>query len=184
MDIIAALKNNKESKANNSNSNPIISDNLIRLCNYRIQQEEYSSRIYAAMSRWLDDKSYLGAAKLWKKYSDEELTHAELIYSFLLDLGIRPETPELPKPEQEFEGLVQIVNLSYEHEVEIYRQCSELANAAFQENQLMLYPIALQLTREQAEELSKLQMWIDMFKSFGTEQITLLHIDEKMGELA
>ncbi len=27
------------------------------------------------------------------------------------------------------------------------------------------------------------KMWIDMFESFGTEQITLLHIDEKMGEL-
>lgn len=177
-EILNQLKNPQ------TKSNKLISQRLVDLCNYRIQQEEYSSRIYSAMSRWLDDKSYIGAAKLWKKYSDEELTHAEIIYSFLLDLGIRPVTPELPKPQQDFKGLVEIVDLSYQHEIEVYNQCAELAKVAFEENQLMLYPIALKLTQEQSEEVGKLQMWIDMFESFGTEQITLLHIDEKMGELA
>ena len=179
-DIISAIKNRTPVKDTKSKS--LISQKLIDLCNYRIQQEEYSSRLYSAMSRWLDDKSYVGAAKLWKKYSDEELAHAEIIYGFLLDLGIRPVTPELAKPQQDFKGLVDIVNLSYAHEVDIYHQCVELAKAAYDEGQFMLYPKALKLTEEQVEEVGKLQLWIDMFESFGTEQITLLHIDEKMGE--
>lgn len=181
VNILDAIKN--RSQSTNKETKSLISQRLIDLCNYRIQQEEYSSRIYSAMSKWLDDKSYTGAAKLWAKYSKEELEHAEIIYDFLLGLGIRPITPALEQPQQEFEGLVQIVNLSYEHEIEIYNQCSELAKAAFEENQLMLYPIALQLTREQHEEVSKLIVWLDMFESFGTEQITLLHIDEKMGNV-
>lgn len=177
MDIVTALKQSRE----NINKT-LISQKLIDLCNYRIQQEEYSSRMYSAMSRWLDDKSYIGAAKLWKKYADEELTHAEIIYGFLLDLGIRPVTPELQKPPQEFKGLVEIVQLSYKHEVDVYNQCVELAKAALAETQLMLYPKALKLTEEQVEEVGKLQVWIDMFESFGTDPIVLLHIDEKMGD--
>ncbi len=170
-------------KNSETKSTKLISQRLIDLCNYRIQQEEYSSRIYSAMSRWLDDKSYVGAAKLWKKYSDEELTHAEIIYSFLLDLGIRPVTPELPKPQQDFKGLVDIVNLSYEHEVEVYNQCSELAKVAFEENQLMLYPIALKLTQEQAEEVGKTLKIIDMIDSFGDDKTSLLLIDIELGKM-
>ena len=186
-ELIEAIKTKKASKQmateTNAKSFSLISDRIIKLCNYRIQQEEYSSRLYLAMSKWLENKGYLGAAKLWKKYSEEELSHAEIIYGFLLDLGIQPEVPELSKPKQDYTGLVEIVNASYEHEVDIYKQCSELAKASYEENQLMLYPIALKLTQEQSEELSKLQNWIDMFASFGTEQITLLHIDEKMGNM-
>lgn len=186
-EILEALKNKKMAKETttdiNAQSYDLISNKLVQLCNYRIQQEEYSNRIYLAMSKWLNNEGYLGASKLWNKYAEEELKHAEIIYNFLLDLGIQPQVPELPKPQQTFSSLMEIVKLSYEHEVEVYRQCSELAFTAFNEKQLMLYPIALKLTEEQLEEAGKLQNWLDMFKSFGTEQITLLHIDEKMGDM-
>ena len=45
-------------------------DKLLKLLNYRINQEEYSSRIYYAMSVWLDNAGYTSAAQLWKAYSD------------------------------------------------------------------------------------------------------------------
>jgi len=183
MDILEAIKSIRNPNTE-MESHPLISQRLIDLCNYRIEQEEYSSRIYLAMSNWLDDKSYSGAAKLWKKYSQEELAHADIIYDFLLGLGITPVTPSLQRPPQEFESLMQIVQLSFEHEIEVYNQCVALAKASLEESQLMLYPKALKLTEEQHEEVEKLIYWIDMFKSFGTDQITLLHIDEKMGEKA
>lgn len=175
------IKSKPEGLNINAQSYGLISDNLIDLCNYRIQQEEYSNRIYLAMSKWLNNKGYLGASSLWEKYAKEESEHAELIYNFLLDLGIQPIVPELTKPQQEFSSLMEIVKLSYEHEVEVYKQCAELAKVAFTEGQLMLYPIALHLTKEQAEEVSKLQNWLDMFVSFGTSQEVILMIDNKMG---
>lgn len=160
----------------------MISPRLIELSNYRIQQEEYSARIYKAMSMWLNNKGYFGAASLWAKYSEEELTHAAKFYDYLLKFGIQPVVPFLEKPPQEFGGLLEIVKLSYEHEVEVYRQCKELAIAAFEEQDLMLYPLALQFTAEQSEEIEKLQNWLDMFESFGTDPHVLMMIDEKMGQ--
>lgn len=176
------IKNKPLGMNTNAQSYGLISESLVNLCNFRIQQEEYSSRIYLAMSKWLNNKGYLGASSLWEKYSKEELEHAEIIYNFLLDLGIQPIVPELERPQQSFESLMEIVNLSYEHEVEIYKQCSELAKVSYSEGQMMLYPIALNLTKEQAEEVSKLQNWLDMFASFGTSPDVLMMIDEKMGE--
>jgi len=161
----------------------IISQSLVDLCNYRIQQEEYSSRIYLSMSQWLENKGFFGGAKLFKKYSDEELTHAGLIYEFLLNLGIQPIVPKLEMPPQDFTGLEDVVYKSYAHEVEVYNQCKELATKSLSEGQLMLYPIALKLTQEQGEELGKFINIIDMFKTFGTDGATLLLIDNKMADL-
>lgn len=160
----------------------LISQKLIDLLNYRIQQEEYSSRMYLAMSMYLNDKGYLGAAKLWKKYSDEEMTHAHWAYSFLLDLGLQPKVPSLDAPPQTFEGLVDIVYKSYQHEVVVYNQCSELAKAAMAEGNMLLYPLALKYTSEQVEELGKLQNWIDRIETFGKEPMLLRELDDEMGE--
>lgn len=165
-----------------SDTTGLVSQRLIDLCNYRIQQEEYSARIYKSMSKWLENNGYFGAASLWAKYSNEEQGHAEKFYSFMIDLGIQPVIPALEQPPQPFTGLPQIVDLSYTHEVEVYNQCKELALAAFEEQNLLLYPLALKFTEEQVEELGKLQNWKDMFKSFGTTPDVLLMIDNKMAQ--
>jgi len=49
---------------------------IVKLLHYRVEQEEYSARLYMSMSTWLDDKGFVGAAKLFKQYSDEEIFHA------------------------------------------------------------------------------------------------------------
>ena len=48
-----------------SGKNPMMSEEVEKLLNYRIEQEEQSSRIYLAMSMWLTNTGYLGAGKLW-----------------------------------------------------------------------------------------------------------------------
>jgi len=53
-----------------------LSESMVKLLNYRVEQEEFSSRLNLAMSTWLDDKGFVGAAKLSKQYSDEEIVHA------------------------------------------------------------------------------------------------------------
>lgn len=159
-----------------------ISKTLTDLLNYRIEQEEYSSRIYLSMSMWLNDRGFMGASSLWKKYSDEELSHANLAYNFLLDMGIQPKVPALKEPPQDFDGLPDIIYKSYEHEVEVYNQCNALAKAALSEGNMLLYPLALKLTAEQVEELGKIQTWIDKLETFGTEPMLLRELDEEMGE--
>lgn len=176
------ITNIANTATNSVTSNPLVSQTLLDLCNYRIQQEEYSARLYLAMSYWLENKGYFGAAKLWRKYSDEETSHAGKFYDYLLRFGIQPIVPVLEQPQQTFMSLMDIVELSYQHEIEVYNQCKELALAAFNEQDLMLYPLALQFTAEQSEEISKLINWKDMFESFGTTPDVLLMIDKTMGE--
>jgi len=158
-----------------------ISKKIEDLINFRIAEEEKSSRLYLAMSKWLGYNGYAGAEKLWKKYSDEELAHAEWGYGYLQDLDILPKVPALVAPECSFKGLVEICKASYEHEMLITKQCNELASIAVQENDYMTLQLAQKYLKEQVEEIGKTTYWLDRVDAFGESPESLRLLDDEMG---
>jgi len=161
----------------------IISNKAIELLNYRIAQEEASSRLYKSMAVWLDYNGYSGAASLWQKYSDEELVHAGFSYDYLLDLNIKPTVPVIEKPTGEFRDLPQIIAASFQHEVEITNQCKVLAKSVADEDDYMTLTLAQKYLSEQVDELKKTQFLVDQLNIFGTDKIALQLLDTKLGEL-
>ena len=97
-----------------TSKNPLLSDHCVGYLNYRVQQEEYSARIYLSMSMWLNNEGYMGAAALWRTYSDEEMKHADIARKYMLSFGIQPATPRLDQPKQTFSGLPEIIKMSFE----------------------------------------------------------------------
>lgn len=171
-----------ELKLSSIGRNPHISDKAVQLLNYRIEQEELSSRLYLAMSMWLNDNGYLGSAKRWKTYSDEEMVHADWAKQYLLAMGVQPNTPTLAQPKQMYEGLPDIIRLSYEHEIIVTRQCKDLASFAQKEGDHMLYELSLKYLREQVEEHEKMQDLVDRLNAFGTDRMSLRFLDNELGE--
>jgi ferritin len=161
--------------------NILLSDECVSYLNYRIEQEEYSSRIYLAMSMWLNNNGYTNAAALWKKYSNEELAHADWAREYLLAMGVQPMTPRLDAPIQEFSGLPQIIHDSYDHEIVVTKQVKDLATDAFKKGDHMLYELTLKYLKEQVEEHDKMQNWVDQLNAFGTDKVALRLLDNEMG---
>lgn len=171
----------KRPTSSSTGRNILLSEECVNYLNYRIEQEEFSSRIYLAMSMWLNNEGYQGAAKLWEKYSDEELEHADWARDYLLSMGVQPMTPKLDAPQQSFSGLPEIVQLSYDHEITVTNQVKNLASDAFKKGDHMLYELSLKYLKEQVEEHNKMQNWMDELKTFGTDPIALRLLDNKMG---
>jgi len=176
MALISALKDNT-----NKNKNPFASDSVIKILNYRIEQEETSSRLYEAMSLWLNDNGFMGAAKAWKQDSLDELSHAQWAKDYLLDMGIQPTLPLLPKPEQTFAGLPDIIKKSYDHEILVTNQCNDLAKEAMRNGDHLLYQLANKFLVEQQEEIGKLQTLKDKLEAFGEDKIALRLLDNELG---
>ena len=44
----------------------LLSKKIVDTLNYRIQQEDFSSRIYEQLALWLNDKGYLNTSSLYK----------------------------------------------------------------------------------------------------------------------
>ena len=175
------IKENKSKKITNSQkSNPLISKKTIDLLQYRIQEEENSARIYLSMSMWLENEGFLNATKLWKKYSSEENSHADWAREYLLSFGILPETPELKKVKSSYKGLPDIIQKSFDHEIEITLQLQKLAKHAIQIDDHMLYTLAEKYLKEQIEEHDKTQTLVDQLRSFGTNKHSMRLMNSAM----
>jgi len=160
-------------------NNPF-AENCQAILNFRIEQEELSSRLYQSMSLWLNNKGYEGAAKAWKKDSEDEMTHAQWAKDFLLDMGINPKLPTLSEPARDFAGLPDIIRQSFDHEVKVTQQCNELAIYAFTNGNHLLYQLAQKYLTEQQEELGKVQTLVDKLVAFGEDPIALKMLDNEL----
>lgn len=160
--------------------NELLSDDCVEYLNYRVQQEEYSGRVYLAMSMWLENNGYVNASKLWRKYSNEEMGHSDIARTYLLSMGVQPVTPKLDAPNQNFTGLPEIIEISFDHEITITKQIKELAADAMKKADYMLYELALAYLKEQVEEHNKMQNWVDQLNSFGTDKIAMRLLDHEM----
>jgi ferritin len=176
----SATPSAKSTEISLKGKNELLSDDCVEYLNYRVQQEEYSGRIYLAMSMWLDNNGYVNAAKLWRRYSNEEMSHSDIARTYLLSMGVQPLTPVLESPEQTFTGLPQIIELSYDHEIVVTKQIKELATDAMSKGDHMLYEFALAYLKEQVEEHNKMQNWIDQLNAFGADKIAMRLLDHEM----
>lgn len=142
----------------------MLDQKVINILNYRISQEQISSKIYEQMSLWLDNTGYKNFAKLYKKYADEELIHAGFAIEFLLSYGITPKLLAIPEQQCEFDSLQEILEITKAHEEEITRQCSELQGFALKNNIPTLQTLALKYCSEQVEELNRSRNLLDHSK--------------------
>lgn len=164
-----------------------ISKKIEDLINFRILEEEKSSRLYLAMAKWLRFNGYEGAAKLWEKYSEEELIHTNWAYTYLEDLDIKPIVPSLPEPKCEYASLSEICKLSYDHELLVTKQCNDLAKASQEEGDFMTLQLAQKYLAEQTEEIMRQTHWLNRIELLGGESITndgLYLLDKEMGKKA
>lgn len=155
--------------------------NCIAVLTARIEQEELSARLYEAMSLWLNNAGFVGAAKAWKKNSEDEWGHAQWAKDFLLDMGVTPRLSSLVEPPYVFNGLPEIIRQTFEHEVKITEQCNELANFAYLNGNHLLYQLAMKYMTEQQEELGKIQTLVDKLVAFGEDKVALRLLDNELG---
>lgn len=161
----------------------MISDNMVALLNYRIEQEELSSRLYLAMSQWLDFVGYTGASKLWKKASLEEMQHAGWAYEYLNSIDILPVTPELAGPPIKFQSLRDVIEKTILHEELVTTQCSDLYRVCLEEADFLTLQLAAKYLTEQQEELRRVYTYFNLLEAFDDDtKLSMAMLDKQLGE--
>lgn len=160
----------------------LISQKTIDLLNYRIQQEQMTSKNYEQMFLWLKNESYFNAAELWKKNYEDELEHAGWAKEYLLSFNVMPELATIPEPENLFTSFEDIVNKTYDFEVETTKQCRELAKHALEEGDYNLLTLANKFNEEQIEEMNSINDLKDIIKLSSDKLIVELYIKENLIE--
>ena len=133
----------------------ILSKEIVTELNYRIQQEEFSSRLYKQMALWFKNEGYAHLAALYTKYASEEMNHAGWAEDFLLNHGVTPELKPLQSPYAEYGSCMEILEETLKHELEVTKQCEAMANKALKMGSHTLYSLATKYCAEQVEEIGK-----------------------------
>lgn len=160
--------------------NGLIPEKIVSLLNYRINQEELSSRLYKAMSEWLEYSGFLGAAKLWDEYSEEEMDRVSWASDYLGAHDYLPEVGSIGEVKTDYQSLVEVVYDSYKHELKIAKQCNELAKVCLDNNDYHTLNLALKYTKEQTEEIEKLNRWVARLTTMGDDKRELRLLDDEM----
>ena len=156
----------------------LLDNKIVELLNYRIQQEEYSARLYMQMSLWLDNKGYKHISKLYKNYSKEERQHAQWACDFLLNHGVTPELNTLESPYVEYKDCFEVLEDTLKHERDILKQCEELAQKAGELKSYALQSLAFKYCEEQVDEIGKAIDLLDHAK-LTSDMLVLDHYEER-----
>jgi len=155
-----------------------INEEAIALLNYRIQQEQYTSKVYEQMSLFLQNESYLQSAKAWKKFSEEELEHANLAKEYLMSFNVMPELMTIEEPMNDFKDLVDIIQKTYDLEVKTTEQVKDLSDKAFELKDWSLFSLSQKYTEIQIEGMDEANTLMDLSK-MTTDKLIL---DKYIGE--
>lgn len=155
-----------------------ITPEVVTLLQYRIQQEQYSSKVYEQMSLWLSNESYINMAKVWSKFAEEELEHAELAKQYLLSFNVMPELMVVEEPINDFKDAKDIIQKTYLHEEEITLQCLELTNKAMELKDWTLFALGQKYNEIQRIEMDEVYNLVDIAKLTNDNLILDKHIGE------
>lgn len=162
----------------------IKSQDLISKLQYRINKEETASRIYLAMSNWANIHGWLGTSSFMRKQASEEYHHGEEFAQFLLGLNVQPIVDVLPKPvKQSFSSLHEMFQDVMVLELQVTKECNEIADLSMQVKDYVVHEIALKFCKEQHQEISTMRTILDLLELAGDDKSALLFIDKQIGEM-
>ena len=155
-----------------------INQEVIDILQYRIQQEQYASKVYEQMSLFLQNESYLNMAKVWSKFSKEELEHAELAKNYLLSFNVMPELMSVEEPMNDFKDAKDVIQKTFDLEVKTTNQVKELSDKAMELKDWSLFNLAQEYTEIQIHEMNEVYDLVDIAKLTNDNLI----LDKYIGE--
>ncbi|AQQ09722.1 Ferritin [Sedimentisphaera cyanobacteriorum] len=160
----------------------MIKDKVNKAINSQINAELYSSYLYLAMSAWFADNGMPGAANWTKIQAQEELTHADKFFEYVLERGGKIELDQIDKPEGSWDSPIEVFEAVLAHEQKVTSLINDLMDVAISENDHASKIFLNWFVEEQVEEEASVQDIIDKAKMACETKGGLFMIDKELGQ--
>ncbi len=160
----------------------MISNAINEILNEQINKEFYSGYLYLSMSAHLKELGLFGFASWLRLQAKEEVEHGLKIFDYLIDSNSFVTLKQIRTPEFEFEGILSIFNVIYEHEKCITRSVMEVAKQAEEECDRTTLSFIDWFIAEQVEEEEAIKNIIKRLELFGDDKVALYLMDKELGE--
>jgi len=156
-----------------------VSSKIEGLINDQIKREYNNSMLYQAMSEWLNYNGWFGGAELYAKHSEEERGHGIRFANYLQDRDALPITPSPELPQRDFKDIEDILNKTYEKELDTTKNIVNIAKVSIDEGDLVTYQALNWFINEQISEESDALFWIDKVEMYKETNKPLGDLDKE-----
>lgn len=160
----------------------MISDAINGILNEQINKEFYSGYLYLSISAHFKELGLPGFASWFKIQAREEVEHGLKIFDYLINCNSFVTLKQIRTPEFEFEGILPVFKMIYEHEQCITRAIMSVAKLAEEECDRTTLSFIDWFIEEQIQEEDTVKNIIKRLEMFGDNKVALYLMDKELGE--
>lgn len=158
----------------------MLSDKVTKALNEQINRELFSAYMYLGMSAYAENNGMPGVANWFFVQTQEELTHSQRFYAYLIRQGAEVKLDAIAKPECEFDSALDLFTKALEHERYITASINSLVDVAVEQRDHATEVFLQWFVNEQVEEEENACQIIDQLKMAGDVGGGLFMIDREL----
>ena len=158
----------------------MISEKINEILNEQINKEFYSGYLYLSMSAYMKELGLNGFASWLRHQAKEEVEHGLKIFDHLIDRNSFVTLKQIRMPEFEFQGIISVFNVIYEHEQCIARSVMSVAKLAEEECDRTTLNFVDWFIEEQIDEEEAVKNIIKRLELFGEDKVALYLMDKEL----
>ena len=157
----------------------MIPKKLEQAFNEQINAEFYSAYLYLSMSSYLSSVNLNGFANWMFVQYQEEQYHALKFYNYLIERGGRVELKNIDQPQNEWNGIIDVMENVLKHEKKVTSLINNLMKLAYEENDYATISFLQWFIDEQVEEEASVDELLQELKLTEGKGSALLMLDRE-----
>jgi ferritin len=142
----------------------MLKERVLKALNDQINAEQYSALLYLSMSAWFADKGLPGFSNWMYVQFQEEMTHANKIFRFVVERNGRVVLKAIEQMPVEFSSILDVVEKTLEHEQHVTSLINNIVDIATEERDHATQSFLQWFVDEQVEEEANVTEILDSLK--------------------
>lgn len=142
----------------------MLKERVLKALNEQVNAEQYSALLYLSMSAWFEDKGLPGFANWMYVQYQEELTHANKIFKYVVERSGKAELKAIKQMPTEFDSVIDVVEKTLAHEQHVTELINNLVDVANEERDHATQSFLQWFVDEQVEEEANVTEILDSLK--------------------
>ncbi|MBW6536303.1 MAG: ferritin [Mariniphaga sp.] len=142
----------------------MLKEKVLKALNEQVNAEQYSALLYLSMSAWFEDKGLPGFANWMYVQYQEELTHANKIFKYVVERSGKAEVKAIKQMPADFESVLDVVEKTLEHEQYVTELINNMVDVAVEARDHATQSFLQWFVDEQVEEEANVTEILDSLK--------------------
>ncbi len=160
----------------------MLSKKMQEVLNSQMNFEIYSSYVYVPMASYLKAKNLNGFYNWMQIQIQEELAHAMKFHEFILDRGGEVVFEAIPKPEINYDSVLELFEVAYSHEQIVTGRINDLIETALTEKDHASNAHLQWFITEQVEEEANVLSVVEQIKLYKDSPNGLFLLDQELAK--